>query len=85
MHVAPSDILEMAIVHVFGHLGHLWSVINGLVPITFTLDEKKHYETTFAVSMPLIVFIDTISIHKQENILKRLDGLYQTARYFLLA
>lgn len=31
VHVAPLDILEKAIVHVFGHLQYLWSVINGLV------------------------------------------------------
>ncbi len=37
VHVAPLVLLEMAVVHVCGHLQHLWSVINSLVLITFTL------------------------------------------------
>lgn len=37
VHIAPLDRLERAVVHVFGHLQHLWFVINSLVPTTLTL------------------------------------------------
>lgn len=37
VNVASLDILETAVVHVLGHLKHLWSVINGPALTTFTL------------------------------------------------
>lgn len=51
----------------------------------------NHFHTFFKLETIIrqlsssLDFNDTINIYKLENILYRLDGLHQTARYFLLA
>lgn len=37
VHVAPSDMLKIAVVHVLGHLQHFWCVIDCQVSVMFTL------------------------------------------------
>lgn len=41
VHVAPLDILEIAIVHVLGHLQHLWSGLNHVLPLLILIHYLK--------------------------------------------
>lgn len=53
VHVAPPDLLKIAVVHVFEHLRHFWYVIDCQVSVVFTL--LNNCETkVYAVRMSLI-------------------------------